>query len=989
MTYESEMKGIVKCKYCKGVLNAKRRNCSTQTHQSVKKTSQATINSNSSECCTDYSEMELISRNSSARCIVIHPQVHFLRTRKGNTVKQIDISESFQSNSRGTSNNIKWNTLGRELQKDFTCLLKLCHILEWLPLNFVLKEKSSRLIKSLSHILSCISFPCGIRENLPQFSAARQFSASEMLQKVLTKIFMYIRCVQARASFALLPDYFKLEIVKVKKKVREMMILVQHHSKKPSMNHNLETPLNHSKSHRKHSMTGVTSSCELSGSDSEVVIVGSESEVQSFDGNFKPMKAIKIHESVNSVDRVNDCKLPCAINLEGANEKRMSEDPMPIKTNASSDLCTRVTCIDVLDCSSVTQSITTASDADCILHSSKSTSSDTGQVTPITESFSSALVPFGSAPVSFSTIHSSWVQSQIASPTSTTVISITTSPTFTTSEGCITNTVQSSCLKLRSTIVSESSQTELVLSSFGKSFPTSSRNNCNTAAVSSSLYTSSDLSGTVTATVLSMCSPLAPSVIIPPISKFIFPLPSDTQRLLTRIAAFKTILDLNFSRVARTSLKMLNNFVLRPLAKPSFIASSNSVLQASASFPFGHISGSYSDTSSLLPISMPSSVSSTDEHLTSSSALVPYTASKQAVLVPSTVNFQASKESHCVPLMSVSADSTCTRDSSTQAAQKANSQATQLSLSVPSSCVSHTDVQNLSSILFSHKASKKVITSTALNVNQTASKSHCDSLTKVCAVSASTHELVTSAPQNVHFQASSESHCVPLMSVCAVSASTYEPATSTSQNVHSQATVLSESHCTPTSSMCGVSKHDNFIHGSKTGSSTKECQNPFNLPVVVSTTPSIEPSLFLEHEQSPLDIVNIPSKQIVPNVGANSTVSPVSQDSGSVKKTHPSLLPSLDAQPIILQASKQNGCVIIRWTFPIEIHHLVKQYVLFVRGTDLSKQQSWTRLGRVKPCPLPMTLTLTRVSNISNFKISVQALYSDGRVSKLSHQVEI
>ena len=98
-----------------------------------------------------------------------------------------------------------------------------------------------------------------------------------------------------------------------------------------------------------------------------------------------------------------------------------------------------------------------------------------------------------------------------------------------------------------------------------------------------------------------------------------------------------------------------------------------------------------------------------------------------------------------------------------------------------------------------------------------------------------------------------------------------------------------------------------------------------------------------------------------------------------------------DAQPTILKVVKSRDSVMIRWLFPVDLHEHVQQYMIYIVGVDLSKgdKKSWTKLGRVKPCPLPMTLTLTRVAHVDKFSVSIKALYLDGQYSKLSNPLVI
>lgn len=94
-------------------------------------------------------------------------------------------------------------------------------------------------------------------------------------------------------------------------------------------------------------------------------------------------------------------------------------------------------------------------------------------------------------------------------------------------------------------------------------------------------------------------------------------------------------------------------------------------------------------------------------------------------------------------------------------------------------------------------------------------------------------------------------------------------------------------------------------------------------------------------------------------------------------------------RPTILSAEKQKSKVVLTWKFPNKYHPRVAKYLIYFCGMQCIKGEyrSWSKVGSVNPCPLPMTLTLTEIDGIANCIISVKAMYLDGQFSELSDTV--
>ena len=91
-------------------------------------------------------------------------------------------------------------------------------------------------------------------------------------------------------------------------------------------------------------------------------------------------------------------------------------------------------------------------------------------------------------------------------------------------------------------------------------------------------------------------------------------------------------------------------------------------------------------------------------------------------------------------------------------------------------------------------------------------------------------------------------------------------------------------------------------------------------------------------------------------------------------------------KPKVLNSGKQNNKIFLTWTFAKELHPHVAKYIVYFCGLEFTEGvcKKWCKFGRVEPCPLPMTLTLTFTDIIVNCILSVKAIFSNGQCSDLS-----
>lgn len=97
------------------------------------------------------------------------------------------------------------------------------------------------------------------------------------------------------------------------------------------------------------------------------------------------------------------------------------------------------------------------------------------------------------------------------------------------------------------------------------------------------------------------------------------------------------------------------------------------------------------------------------------------------------------------------------------------------------------------------------------------------------------------------------------------------------------------------------------------------------------------------------------------------------------------------SRPEILGATRNETAVIIKWTFPLEIHTFVSKYTIIYsdRVNNTSRFQAWVDIGSVDALLLPMAVTLYNVSGGNCGMFALKALFHNGLHSQISKPVVI
>jgi len=193
--------------------------------------------------------------NSCARCMPVLPHVRLLRVVKKNMIKcgiaQFDRNFCVTNQGIVHSNTI-WSVLGLEFQRDFTQLSKILVVLDWIPLNYFLKQHLAPLSDSLRHILSCFSFTNDNEENLQFFpSYVPPHDSMIVLNTILSLLVSLLDVIFQRQFIKVFPQFFKIEMTEVKSKARDLLVflntkLTRKQKMKISKHHGCQTSLPHS-----------------------------------------------------------------------------------------------------------------------------------------------------------------------------------------------------------------------------------------------------------------------------------------------------------------------------------------------------------------------------------------------------------------------------------------------------------------------------------------------------------------------------------------------------------------------------------------------------------------------------------------------------------------------------------------------------------------------------------------------------------------------
>lgn len=96
------------------------------------------------------------------------------------------------------------------------------------------------------------------------------------------------------------------------------------------------------------------------------------------------------------------------------------------------------------------------------------------------------------------------------------------------------------------------------------------------------------------------------------------------------------------------------------------------------------------------------------------------------------------------------------------------------------------------------------------------------------------------------------------------------------------------------------------------------------------------------------------------------------------------------SQPMILDFSRGNNSVTIKWTFPADLQPYVIKFMLYY--SDTNSLLSWTSnsllscsfIGSVNPLPLPMVVTLNQTGSGEVSLFAIKASFSNGLHSQFS-----
>ena len=172
----------------------------------------------------------MFSQNDScARCKDIHPHVRLLRVLKKNIaecgIAQFD--RNYLTVQGVVHSNTIWNAIGSEFQRDFTQLFKMLIVLDWIPLNSLLKQKLAPLSDSLRHIASYFPIESNQKENLHFFSSyVSPHDSIIVLNAMSSLLISLIDIILLRHYIYLFPKYFCNEMVEVKKKAHDILVFL-------------------------------------------------------------------------------------------------------------------------------------------------------------------------------------------------------------------------------------------------------------------------------------------------------------------------------------------------------------------------------------------------------------------------------------------------------------------------------------------------------------------------------------------------------------------------------------------------------------------------------------------------------------------------------------------------------------------------------------------------------------------------------------------
>jgi hypothetical protein len=110
---------------------------------------------------------------------------------------------------------VGWDTLGPELQRIFTTILKLSHILDMLPLDPVLTGSRQSMVRSLAHLLSHLPFPNSVTQtiNMVEVNKPRtKAMAAYLFGWKVKEVISLLRAAYQSENSDILPCYFKAEI---------------------------------------------------------------------------------------------------------------------------------------------------------------------------------------------------------------------------------------------------------------------------------------------------------------------------------------------------------------------------------------------------------------------------------------------------------------------------------------------------------------------------------------------------------------------------------------------------------------------------------------------------------------------------------------------------------------------------------------------------------------------------------------------------------